>query len=65
LFLNSEINQYADYLARGDIERFLVGDDFPREYPAFPELYSLVEEGYVEVDRVGDLALFERRPPSR
>jgi hypothetical protein len=65
LFFMSEVGRYADYLAEADVERFLVGDDFPSLYPAFPELYALMEQRFVEVDRVEDLALFERRLPER
>jgi hypothetical protein len=41
---------------------FLVSDEFAG---AFPDLYLTIREDYVEVGRVEDLALFERRLPAR
>jgi len=62
LFLQSDVIHYTDYLARSEPESFLVSDEFAG---AFPDLFLPIQENYVETDRAEDLALFERRVPSR
>ncbi len=62
LFLQSDVINYTDYLARAEPEAFLVSDEFAE---AFPELFLVMQDNYVETDRAEDLALRERRSSSR
>jgi len=62
LFLQSDVSQYESYLESNHPRMFLVSDDFAAAC-ACPDLYSLIQDGYIETDRVEDLALFTRRDP--
>ncbi len=62
LFLLADVIQYERYLENSQPRTFLVSDEFASAC-ACPDLYSLIQDGYVEVDRVEDLALFLRRDP--
>jgi hypothetical protein len=62
LFLGSDVELYKNYLDSNRPGKFLVSDEFAE---AYPELYRSIAEGFVEVARSGDLALFTPKPRSR
>jgi hypothetical protein len=59
LCLQSDVERYESYLESGRPAKFLVSDEFA---DAYPELYRSIAEGFVEVARSQDLALFKPKP---
>ena len=62
MFLESDVVRYESYLESSHPRMFLVSDEFASDCDC-PDLYSLIQNGYLEVDRFEDLALFIRRDP--
>jgi hypothetical protein len=59
LSLESDVKRYESYLESDRPDKFLVSDEFAG---AYPELYRSIAEGFVEVARSQDLALFTPKP---